>query len=59
VIAAWISHEGAHRVAAAESKCAPPISRFQRLRKEAQGGQRTTLGVLELHSRISWRRARA
>jgi outer membrane protein len=59
VIAAWISHEGARiAVAAAESEVRAANIALNGVRKEAQGGQRTTLDVLNAQQDLMAARAR-
>jgi outer membrane protein len=59
VIAAWVSHEGARiALAAAESEVRAANVALDGVRKEAQGGQRTTLDVLNAQQDLMAARAR-
>jgi outer membrane protein len=59
VIAAWVSHEGARiALAAAEAEVRAANVALDGVRKEAQGGQRTTLDVLNAQQDLMAARAR-
>ena len=59
VIAAWVSHEGARiALAAAELEVRAANIALNGVRKEAQGGQRTTLDVLNAQQDLMAARAR-
>ena len=59
VIGAWVSHEGAKiALAAAESEVRAAQVALEGVQKEAQGGQRTTLDVLNSQQDLTAARAR-
>jgi outer membrane protein len=59
VIAAWVSNEGAKiALAAAESEVRAAQVALEGVQKEAQGGQRTTLDVLNSQQDLTAARAR-